>query len=48
MRELREDELHQIGGGIFIAPIVIKIGTWAVATIAGAAAAHYAYESIDS
>ncbi len=49
MRELNESEIVSVtGGAFFIAPAVVKAATWAVATISGAAAFHFASEFVSN
>lgn len=47
MRELDNKEILQVSGGaFFLAPAVFKGAVWAVATVGGTAAAHFAYEFV--
>lgn len=49
MRELNEDEIVQINGGaVPLAVVAVKLVTWAVATVGGAAVGYFVHEFVSN
>jgi lactobin A/cerein 7B family class IIb bacteriocin len=49
MQELKEDDIVQInGGGVPLAVVAVKLVTWAVATVGGAAVGYFVHEFVSN